>query len=81
MNCCLQKLYYTSIYIFYLLFISRQFQKCKNDVNPTSTSKDTEIPPPGLLPRHLPPPHPDASIEVPLALPQGDLCSAPRIFQ
>ena len=23
------KIYYTSIYIFYLLFISRQFQKCK----------------------------------------------------
>ena len=41
MNFCLQKLYYASIYIFYLLFISRQFQKCKNDVNPTSTSKDT----------------------------------------
>ena len=41
MNCCLQKLYYTSIYIFYLLFISRQFQKSKNDVNPTSTSGDT----------------------------------------
>ena len=35
------KFYYTSIYIFYLLFISRQFQKCKNDENPTSTSRDT----------------------------------------
>ena len=41
MNYCLQKLYYTSIYIFYILFISRQFQKSKNDVNPTSTSADT----------------------------------------
>ena len=41
MNCCLQKLYYTSIYIFYLLFISRQVQKSKSDVNPTSTSGDT----------------------------------------
>ena len=35
------KVYYTSIYILYLLFISRQFQKCKNDENPTSTSGDT----------------------------------------
>ena len=35
------KLYYTSIYIFYILFISKQFQKCKNYQNPTSTSKDT----------------------------------------
>ena len=35
------KLYYTSIYIFYILFISKQFQKCKNYENPTSTSKDT----------------------------------------
>ena len=35
------KMYYTSIYIFYLLFISRQFQKSKNDVDPTSTSGDT----------------------------------------
>ena len=35
------KLYYTSIYIFYILFVSRQFQKSKNDENPTSTSKDT----------------------------------------
>ena len=41
MNCCLQKLYYTSIYIFYLLFISRQFPKSKTDENPTSTSGDT----------------------------------------
>ena len=31
--------YYTSIYIFYLLFISRQVQKSKNYENPTSTSK------------------------------------------
>ena len=35
------KIYYTSIYIFYLLFISRQLQNCKNDVNPTSTSEVT----------------------------------------
>ena len=35
------KIYYTSIYIFYLLFISRHFQKGKNDVNPTSTSEVT----------------------------------------
>ena len=41
MNHCLQNIYYTSIYIFYILFISRQFQKCKNYENPTSTSKDT----------------------------------------
>ena len=34
------KLYYTSIYIFYILFISRQVQKSKNYDNPTSTSKD-----------------------------------------
>ena len=40
MNYYLQKLYYTSIYILYLLFISRQFQKCKNYQNPTSTSQD-----------------------------------------
>ena len=40
MNCCLQK-YNTSIYIFYLLLSSRQFQKCKNYENPKSTSKDT----------------------------------------
>ena len=45
MNFCLKK--YTThqftyfIYIFYLLFISRQFQKCKNHQNPRSTSKDT----------------------------------------
>ena len=31
----------TSVYIFYLLFISRQYQKCKNDANPTSTSEVT----------------------------------------
>ena len=41
MNYCLQKLYYTSIYIFYLLFISKHFQISKNDVNPTGTSGDT----------------------------------------
>ena len=35
------KINYTSIYIFYILFITGQFQKSKNDVNPTSTSKDT----------------------------------------
>ena len=35
------KMYYTSIYIFYLLFVSRQVQKSKNDENPTSISKDT----------------------------------------
>ena len=40
MNYCLQKLYYTSIYIFYLLFISKHFQISKNDVNPTGTSGD-----------------------------------------
>ena len=36
-----KKIYYTSIYIFYLLLISRQIQKPKNYQNPTSTSKDT----------------------------------------
>ena len=41
MNHCLQKIHYTSIYIFYLLFISKHFQISKNDVNPTSTSQDT----------------------------------------
>ena len=35
------KIYYTSIYIFYLVFIARQVQKYKNDENPTSTSEDT----------------------------------------
>ena len=35
------KIYYTSIYIFYILFISRQVQKSKNYQNPTNTSKDT----------------------------------------
>ena len=34
------KIYYISIYIFYILFISRQVQK-SNDENPRSTSKDT----------------------------------------
>ena len=41
MNHCLQKIHYTSIYIFYLLFISKHFQRSKNDVNPTGTSGDT----------------------------------------
>ena len=41
MKYCLQKHTTHQIYIFYLLFISRQFQKCKNDVNPTSTSEVT----------------------------------------
>ena len=41
MKCSLQKLYYISIYISYILFISRQVQKSRNDVNPTSTSGDT----------------------------------------
>ena len=36
------KTHYTSIYIFYILFISRQVQKSKNYENPTSTSKDTK---------------------------------------
>ena len=35
------KLYYMSIYIFYILFVSRQFQKSKNDEYPTSALKDT----------------------------------------
>ena len=35
------KMYYTSIYIFYLLFIIRQIQISKNYQNPTSTSRDT----------------------------------------
>ena len=35
------KIYYISIYIFYLLFILRQVQKFKNDENPTSTSRAT----------------------------------------
>ena len=35
------KIYYTSVYIFYLLFISRQIQISKNYYNPTSTSGDT----------------------------------------
>ena len=35
------KLHYISIYILYLIFISRQDQKSKNYQNPTSTSKDT----------------------------------------
>ena len=34
------KLYYTSIYTFYLLFISRQIQISKNDVNPTSIHQE-----------------------------------------
>ena len=35
------KIYYTSIYIFYILFISSQVQKSRNCQNPISTSKDT----------------------------------------
>ena len=35
------KIYYTSIYIFYILYISRQIYISKNDVNPTGTSGDT----------------------------------------
>ena len=35
------KIYYTSIYIFYLLFISKHIYISKNDVNPTGTSGDT----------------------------------------
>ena len=41
MNCYQQKIPYTLIYIFYILFISKHFQVSKNDVNPTSTSGDT----------------------------------------
>ena len=41
MTCHLQKIHYTSIYIYYLLIISKHFQICKNDVNPTSTSEVT----------------------------------------
>ena len=41
MNCCLQKTHYTSIYIFYLLFKSREVPKSKKYENPTSTSKVT----------------------------------------
>ena len=33
--------YKNTIYIFSLLFISRQFQKSNNDVNPTCTLGDT----------------------------------------
>ena len=35
------KTHYKAIYIFYLLFISRQVQKSKNYENTTSTPKDT----------------------------------------
>ena len=35
------KIYYTSIYIFYILCIGRQIQISKNYQNPTSTSRDT----------------------------------------
>ena len=35
------KIYYPSIDIFFILFISRQVQKCKNYETSTSTSKDT----------------------------------------
>ena len=41
MTCYLQKIHYTSIYIFYLIFISKHFQISKNDANPTSTSEVT----------------------------------------
>ena len=34
-------IYYTSIIIFYILFIARQVQKSRHYENPTSTSKDT----------------------------------------
>ena len=40
----------------------------------------SEVPPPGLLPRCLLPPHPDTSIKAPLALPQRDLCSTPLAY-
>ena len=35
------KIYYTSIYIFYLLFIQDNLKNPKNDVNPTCTSRET----------------------------------------
>ena len=35
------KIYFTSIYIFYILFNSREVQKSKNHENPTTTSRDT----------------------------------------
>ena len=35
------KIHYTSIYIFYILFISRLVQNSTNYQNPTNTSKDT----------------------------------------
>ena len=35
------KIYYISIYIFYILFVSRHIQKSKNSDNPTSTPKVT----------------------------------------
>ena len=35
------KIYHTSIYIFYILFTSRQVQEFKNYQNPSSTSKVT----------------------------------------
>ena len=42
MNCCLQKyIIHHFTYFIYLLFISKQFQKCKNGENPTSTSEVT----------------------------------------
>ena len=41
MTCYLQNLHYISIYIFYLLFISKHFHLSKNEVNPTSTSEVT----------------------------------------
>ena len=36
-------IYIISIYILYILFISRQFQKYNNDVNQTSKSEFTSI--------------------------------------
>ena len=41
MTCYQQKIHYTSIYIFYLLFISRQILISQKDLNTTSTSGDT----------------------------------------
>ena len=43
MNCCLQNILRTTHQFTYYIyfFFSRQFQKCKNDENPTNTSKVT----------------------------------------
>ena len=51
-----------------------------DDSSSTLTPCPTEVPPPGLLPRCLPPPHPGTSIKAPLALPQRDLCSTPLAY-